>query len=182
MKVIGVVGFPASGKGEFSRIAGEMGIPVVVMGDVIREEAQKAGLPPTDENLGAMAQQMRRDEGMDAIARRCVPRIRSVDAPVVLVDGIRGDAEVRLFREEFPGFVLVGIQAPFAERVARLSKRGREDDRDTPLALGERDLREAAWGLDRALASADHVLENAGTLGEFVLSSRELLRKISEDP
>lgn len=50
------------------------------------------------------------------------------------------------------------------------------------MALRERDLREAAWGLDRALASADHVLENAGTLGEFVLSSRELLRKISEDP
>ncbi|MDD4299556.1 MAG: dephospho-CoA kinase, partial [Methanomicrobium sp.] len=32
MQVIGVVGLPASGKGEFSRIAKEMNIPVVVMG------------------------------------------------------------------------------------------------------------------------------------------------------
>ena len=32
MKVIGVVGLPASGKGEFSRIAAGLGIPVVVMG------------------------------------------------------------------------------------------------------------------------------------------------------
>jgi len=32
LRVIGVVGLPASGKGEFSRIAREMGVPVVVMG------------------------------------------------------------------------------------------------------------------------------------------------------
>jgi dephospho-CoA kinase len=37
MKVIGVVGLPASGKGEFSKIVKGMGIPVVVMGDVIRD-------------------------------------------------------------------------------------------------------------------------------------------------
>ncbi len=182
MKVIGVVGFPASGKGEFSRIAGEMGIPVVVMGDVIREETRNAGLPPTDENLGAVAQQLRQNGGMDEIARRCVPRIRNINAPVVLVDGIRGDAEVRLFRETFSGFVLVGIEAPFAVRAARLSKRGREDDRENPRALAERDLREAAWGLDRALSGADHLIGNAGTLEEFARESKALLQRISEDP
>lgn len=182
MKVIGVVGFPASGKGEFSRVAGEMGIPVVVMGDVIREETRRAGLPPTDENLGAIAQQLRRNGGMDAIARRCVPRIRAIKASLVLVDGIRGDAEVRLFREAFPGFILIGIRAPFSERAVRLAKRGREDDQDTPLALGERDQRELAWGLDRALASADHTLDNDGTLEEFAWAARALLQKIAEDP
>ncbi|MEM2124179.1 MAG: AAA family ATPase [Methanolinea sp.] len=182
MKVIGVVGYPASGKGEFSRVAGEMGIPVVVMGDVIREEARRAGLPPTDGNLGAVAQQLRMEEGMDAIARRCVPRIRQAASPVVLVDGIRGDAEVRLFREAFPGFVLVAITAPFPERARRLSARGREDDHENPLALEERDRREAAWGLDRAIRDADHVIENDGTLEEFARDARDLLRAIAEDP
>ncbi len=182
MKVIGVVGFPASGKGEFSRVAAEMGIPVVVMGDVIREETRKAGLPPTDENLGTVAQQLRRNGGMDAIARRCIPRIRATGARLVLVDGIRGDAEVRLFREAFPGFALVGIRAPFSERAVRLAKRGREDDQDTPRALEERDQRELTWGLDRALAGADHIIENEGTLEEFVRATRALLRKIAEDP
>ena len=55
MKVIGVVGLPASGKGEFSKIAERLGIPVVVMGDVVRNAVKKAGLTPTDGNLGAMA-------------------------------------------------------------------------------------------------------------------------------
>ena len=40
MKVIGIVGMPASGKGEVSRIARDLGIPVVVMGDAIREKVK----------------------------------------------------------------------------------------------------------------------------------------------
>ena len=44
MKVIGVVGLPASGKGEFSKIAAGMGIPVIVMGDMIRKAVSEAGL------------------------------------------------------------------------------------------------------------------------------------------
>ena len=76
MKVIGVVGLPASGKGEFSKIAAGMGIPVIVMGDVIREAVRKAGLEPNDANFGATANRLRAENGMDAIARLCVPEIQ----------------------------------------------------------------------------------------------------------
>ncbi|HNQ30591.1 MAG: hypothetical protein A4E36_01730 [Methanoregulaceae archaeon PtaB.Bin009] len=182
MKVIGVVGFPASGKGEFSRIAAEEGVPIVVMGDVIREAVQEEGLPVTDANLGAVANRLRREEGMDAIARRSLPRIRACRAPLVLVDGIRGDAEVALFRKEFPGFFLVGIDAPFDERLTRLSMRGREDDFSQSAKLVERDGREVGWGLGRALSSADYTLSNAGTLEEFSRAARTLLCRIMEDP
>ena len=51
MQVIGVVGFPASGKGEFSRIAKEMKIPVVNMGDVVRKAVTDAGLALNDKNI-----------------------------------------------------------------------------------------------------------------------------------
>lgn len=182
MKVIGVVGFPASGKGEFSRIAAEEGIPIVVMGDVIREAVQEAGMPATDVNLGAVANRLRREEGMDAIARRSLSRIRACRAPLVLVDGIRGDAEVSLFRREFPGFFLVGIDAPFGDRLDRLSHRGREDDFSLPSQLEERDRREMGWGLGKAFSSADYTLSNAGTLEEFSRAARALLRGIREDP
>jgi len=182
MKVIGVVGFPASGKGEFSRIAAEEGIPIVVMGDVIREAVQAEGLPATDANLGAVANRLRRDEGMDAIARRSLSRIRACGAPLVLVDGIRGDAEVNLFRREFPCFFLIGIEAPFEDRLERLSRRGREDDFSLPSQLKERDLREIGWGLEKAFSSADYTLSNTGTLEEFSCAARLLLREIREDP
>ena len=59
MKVIGIVGMPGSGKGEFSAVADELGIPVVVMGDVIREEVKKEGLPPVDASMGVIARRLR---------------------------------------------------------------------------------------------------------------------------
>ena len=74
MKVIGVVGLPASGKGEFSKIATDMGIPVVVMGDMIRAAVKAAGLEPTDANFGMMANNLRTERGMDAVAHSASPR------------------------------------------------------------------------------------------------------------
>lgn len=178
MLVIGIVGMPASGKGEFSRIAMEMGVPVVVMGDVIRNAVRDAGLPPTDENMGRIANQLRNDEGMDAIAQRCVPLVESKNSPLVLIDGIRGDAEVKVFRREFPRFRLIGIDSEFPLRLARVKVRGRSDDFQTDDALKNRDEREISWGLGRALAEADIHLPNNGTLEEYSRDVRALLRKL----
>ena len=77
MKVIGVVGMPASGKGEFARIASGMGIPVIVMGDMIRKAVKEAGLEPNDANFGATATRLRAERGMDAIGQLCVPEVRN---------------------------------------------------------------------------------------------------------
>lgn len=181
MKAIGVVGLPASGKGEVSRIAREIGIPVVVMGDVIREAVIRAGLPVSDNNLGETAGKLRRERGMAAIAELCIPEIERTAAPLVLVDGIRGDAEVDLFRSRFTGFILIGVDAPFESRLARLSSRGREDDRLSREELRERDRREISWGLGRALARADFLILNDRTVEAFENQVRQLLEEIRED-
>jgi dephospho-CoA kinase len=178
MRVIGIIGLPASGKGEFSRIAAEEGVPVVVMGDVIRNAVKDAGLSPTDENMGITAQKLRETEGMDAIAMRCVPLVRATRAPLVLIDGIRGDAEVRVFRREFPGFRLIGIASDFTVRLSRVTSRGRSDDLKSEKELRIRDARENAWGLARALAEADITLTNNGTLSAFTDSVHRLLREL----
>jgi dephospho-CoA kinase len=182
VKLIGIVGMPGSGKGEFSRIARSLGIPVIVMGDVIREEACRQKLPGTDANLGEIASRLRRERGMAAIAELTLPAIEGEDAPLVVVDGIRGDAEVGFFREKFPGFLLIGIDAPFAARLARLSSRGREDDGMTDEDLVLRDRREISWGLGRALAGTDDLLCNDGTVEEFEEKVRALLEEIREGP
>ena len=182
MKVIGIVGMPASGKGEVSRIARDLGIPVVVMGDAIRERVRKAGLPATDANLGAMSGKLRSDLGMDAIARITIPAIEAETAPVVLVDGIRGDYEVATFKEHFPNFILIGIVSSFETRYRRLADRGRSDDSLTAGELRARDERELGWGLGRALAQADCRITNEGTLEEFAAEVRALLCRPGEIP
>ena len=181
MRVIGVVGMPASGKGEFSRIAQETGIPVIVMGDMIRRAVQDAGLIPSDTNFGATANRLRAERGMDAIAQLCIPEIQKQSAPLVLVDGIRGDTEVALFRKNFPGFTLISIESSFENRLARIAARARSDDFTTADALHNRDTRELGWGLGNALKEADVHLENEGTLAEFSDAVQHLLLRLRGD-
>jgi len=180
MRVIGVVGLPASGKGEFAKIAAEQGVPVITMGDVIRAAVRGQGIAPTDASMGAIANRFRAERGMDAIAQLCLPVIQKQSAPVVLVDGIRGDSEVRLFKEHFPGFTLIAIESSFEKRLERLGIRGRSDDTTTAATLRARDERELGWGLAAALAMADYRLNNDGNLAAFTASVRRMLKRCLE--
>jgi dephospho-CoA kinase len=159
-----------------------MGIPVVVMGDMIRNAVQAAGLMATDANFGATAIWLRAERGMDAIAQLCVPEIRRQVTPVVLVDGIRGDAEVALFRRIFPGFALISIDSSPENRLARVVSRARSDDVTSAGSLRNRDERELGWGLGNALRQADMHLRNEGSLTEFSEAVHALLTTLGRDP
>lgn len=179
MNVIGTVGLPGSGKGEAANVAEAAGIPVVVMGDVIRAECRRRGLDPA-EHHGRIAQALRAEEGDDAIAARTLPLIREAaaesDRDAVLVDGLRSTVELERFREAFgDDFTLVAIRAPFELRAERLDAR-RRDDSDSDLeALRERDEREIALGLGETLERADVEIDNTGTLAAFRARVREVL-------
>jgi len=182
MKVIGIVGMPGSGKGEFSVVSAELGIPVVVMGDVIREEVRKEGLPPVDASMGVVARRLREQYGMAAIAHVCIPVIESQNSPVVLIDGIRGDAEVREFADHFPDFILIAIDSPLETRFDRLKVRGRSDDLNDISELSSRDERESSFGLREAMILATIRVQNTGTLAEYretVRSTLELIAGVS---
>ncbi|HII80974.1 MAG TPA: flagellar hook-basal body complex protein FliE [Methanosarcina sp.] len=168
MKIIAFVGMPASGKSEASRIAAEMGIPVIIMGDVIRKEVLKRGLEPTDSNTGMVATDLRKCEGMDAVARRCISQIRETGSELVVVDGVRGIAEVECFRKEFgKGFILISIYAPIEVRFSRIQKRGRSDDMNSIEGLRHRDERELGWGMGEAIDASNVEIENNFTLETF---------------
>ncbi len=168
MKIIAFVGLPASGKSEAASVARSMNIPVVSMGDAVREEAARRGLPPTDENIGGTGTALRREEGMDAIAKRCVPGIRAQTSRVVVVDGTRNIEEVNYFKKQFgKEFRLIAILAPFELRFERVKKRARSDDMTGKEELRRRDEREKGWGLDKALAIADVTINNTGSILEF---------------
>jgi len=182
MKVIGVVGMPASGKGEFAKIASDMGIPVIVMGDMIRNAVKTAGLEPTDTNFGLTASRLRAEQGMDAVAKLCIPEVEHQTAPLVLIDGIRGDSEVKRFRKAFPSFTLINIDSTFDNRLVRVAARGRTDDVHTAEELRNRDERELGWGLGKAQKMSDVQIKNNGTLDDFSKAVHRLLDKIRKDP
>jgi dephospho-CoA kinase len=178
MKLIAFVGMPASGKSEASAIARSLKIPVINMGDVVREENARRGLPPTDENIGSTGTALRRKEGMDAIAKRCVPRI-PLNFPAVVVDGIRNIEEINYFKKTFgDDFKLIAIHTPFELRFERVKRRSRSDDMRSIEELKKRDEREKDWGLEKAIELADVTIQNIDTIEKFRKQIEELLKDL----
>lgn len=154
-----------------------MGLPVVTMGDVVRDEARKHSIPMTSEDVGRFADELRKKFGEDIIARLCVPIIKDLSTTVI-VDGIRSLAEVERFRKEFgDDFVLIGVEAMDELRYERAKKRGREDEVRSYEEFLRRDEREKKWGVEEALKSANVVIENNSSLEEFREKVREVLRR-----
>ncbi len=178
MKLIAFVGMPASGKSEAAAIAQRLSVPVINMGDIVREETVKRGLPPTDENIGGTGTALRREEGMDAVAKRCVPRI-PLSSPVVVVDGTRNIEEINYFKKTFgDDFKLIAIHTPFELRFERVKRRSRSDDTGSIHELKRRDEREKGWGLDKAIQMAEATIENTDTIEKFRKQIEELLKDL----
>jgi len=176
--VIATVGLPGSGKSEAATVARELGVPVVTMGDVIREECRKRGLDPATDH-GTVAKRLREEGGPAAIAEASLPAIESEleEADTVLVDGVRSDAEVDRFETAFgEEFVLVSVEAPFETRARRLDVRGRDvSDEEGGESLAERDERERAFGMGTAMDRADVTVDNDRSLEAFHDRIRSLL-------
>jgi len=179
--VIGIVGLQGSGKTEVAKVAGESDIPRVRMGDVVWTEVQRRGLEVNEHNVGVVANEFREQEGMAAIAKRCVPLIeeKGKSKTAVVVDGIRGKAEVDEFRRAFGDrFILLAVQASEQVRYERVGSRGRSDDASGMEAFREKERREQGWGLEEAMKNADVTIVNEGTLEELQRQVKGVLEKV----
>jgi dephospho-CoA kinase len=114
-----------------------------------------------------------------AVARRCIPKLASLDVDTAIVDGVRNIEEVDLFKGKFgDDFLLINIEANDNDRLERIRKRGRADDKLMDVdALRVRDERELGWGMGESIKRADLTIENNGTVEEF----REKVKKALEE-
>jgi dephospho-CoA kinase len=128
------------------------------MGDVIRELAKQKGLEPTRENMGHLAEEIRKG-GPDAVARRCMEMLKKGPEGLTVVDGIRSLAEVNTFKDEFD-VVLIALWASPLSRYKRLARRGRSDDPKTWEEFKDRERRELGFGIGDAIASSDYMIKN----------------------
>ena len=175
--VLGMAAMPGAGKGTVREIFQEMGYPVVVMGDEIREEAKRTNLKPTPENLGMIMLKLREEEGPAAIAKRCIPKMEKVKEKVV-VEGIRSLHEVDEFKKHFPNFTLIAIHASPETRFRRLFQRKRSDDPKGWETFMERDLRELSVGIGATIATADQMIVNEGSKAQLKRKTREALKEV----
>jgi dephospho-CoA kinase len=176
--VLGVAGMPGSGKSLVVRVAKDMGYDVVVMGDVVRQEAQSRSLEPNAENIGRIMLELREKEGRTVMAKRCVPKIAEAKKDKVVVDGIRSLDEVEEFKKRFPKFSLVAICSSPETRFQRLYRRRRTDDAEDWEVFNERDARELRVGLGNAIAMADYTVVNEEALVAVKNRIRHVLGRV----
>jgi predicted RNA binding protein with dsRBD fold (UPF0201 family)/cytidylate kinase len=181
MKIIAFIGLPLSGKSTAAKVAAKLGIPVIVMGDIVRKEVRRRGLELNDKNAGMVANDLREKEGMDAIAKRCIPLIKSLEEDIVVIDGVRGIAEVERFKEEFGNdFILINVSASIEKRLERAVRRKREDDIKTLEELENRDERELSWNMGRAIEMAEYTVDNNSGYSKFTEKIEELINQLSK--
>ena len=175
MKLIVTVGMPGSGKDELVGVARSKGLATLKMGDLVRDETRRRGLPVTNANVARIASDERDKHGAGVWAQRAIPKLTETR---MLVDGCRSDAEVTVFRHNFGDLFVLGIFASPETRHSRMASRSRSDDATDLQEFYDRDRRELKWGIGSAFALADGMLVNEGSLEEFRRVGRTMLDKI----
>lgn len=176
---------PGSGKSVVSRVAENLGMKVVRMGDVIRNEAQKR-----QESPGKVAVELRQEYGEFVVAERCVEFIKNFSTKekpsnnkplddkslVFLIEGIRSPWEVQIFKKNFPDFKVIAIHSAPKTRHIRLKKRMRSDDSAKVKDAMKRDQRELKFGIGEVIASADFLVVNESGKGKLKNTVRGILK------
>ena len=178
--VVGLAGMPGAGKSVVVVVAKGSGYGVVVMGDVVRDEAEKRRLEPSPENLGKIMLELRQKEGNSVIAKRIIPKIEKTKENKVIVDGIRSPSEVEEFKKHFLKFSLISIHSSPETRFKRLYHRQRRDDPENWEIFHERDMRELSVGLGNAIAMAEYLIVNEEEREVVKEKIRKVLRKVEE--
>ncbi|MEN4007166.1 MAG: nucleoside monophosphate kinase [Methanobacteriaceae archaeon] len=180
MQVIGVTGLPGSGKSVAARVANTLGINVIRMGDVIRDEALKRNA-----DIGETAVKLREDYGKYVVAEKCVQIIEEAlknttddkNELKFVIEGIRSPAEVEIFKKHFGKFKVIAIYSSPKTRFMRLKRRKRSDDSTTISEFKNRDEREFKFGIGNAIATSDYMIVNEGSIWKYKNSIRNILKK-----
>ncbi len=151
---------PLSGKTTAANIMKDKGYTVLDMGDVVRIEMEKRGIPA--EETGEFVNSLRDEHGMDAIAQLSAPYLNEIleEQEKVVITGMRGWSEKKRFEQETgEDLEIIGIWASRKIRRERRNERQREEDLKGD-SFHERDLRELKNGVGKLFAFSDHLIKN----------------------
>ncbi|MEM0026328.1 MAG: AAA family ATPase [Ignisphaera sp.] len=179
--VIVLAGLPGAGKSVVANVARELGLPVVSLGDVVREEVAQRGLEPTLENILNIANELRRKFGKDAIAKLALDRIARAcsSSCIVIVDGVRSLDEIETIGKQVDKKVFIlAIHSSQKTRFERILARGRQGDPRTLEDFRRRDLEELSWGLGNVIALADKIIINEGRIEELISETRNFFIEV----
>lgn len=150
---------PGAGKSTIADGLKKKGYDIINMGNVVRIEAKNRNLDPTGPNLGKLMLELREKNGQGAVAELVVPQLTNSKSNVIIIDGIRSNAEIDVLRK-YGTVKLLAIHASINTRFEFLKQRGRSDDPKTKENFEERDNREIGVGITNSIALSDETISN----------------------
>jgi len=145
--------------------------------DILRAVARERKLKPTRPNLQGLADEIRKNEGPDALIIRELKKIKKEQ---VIFAGVRDISEIKYLRKNYPGKVVVFyLKADAKVRFERIKARGRTGD---PKTFEEFLKMEKAEGkkfkFKQLFKMADYTIENNGTEEEFHKKLDEFMKSV----
>ena len=176
--IVAVAGMPGSGKSTVAAMIAEiLGARVLVMGDYVRREVARRGLPVEAHSIESVATELRERMGKGAIARLMLDDVRRElrEKGMVIVDGVRSPEELDVFSQVAP-LCLVAVHSPPLVRFKRMQERGRRGESSWEVFM-LRDKVNLGFGLGEVIALADYMVVNARGLDELW---RQVVRVVEE--
>ena len=179
--IIGLTGPNASGKGEVAEYLVRKGFKYHSLSDVLREEATKRGLNHSRETLIELGNELRKKGGAGILVRMLKGKMGDKD----IVDSIRNPGEIKELAK-YPGFILVGVDAPVEVRFQRACIRNRQGDGFTLNEFREKEEREnsnnpESQQLQECLKEAHVRIINDGRLEELYQKIDKTLKEYDKD-
>lgn len=175
--IVCLTGMPGAGKSTIAQGLQKKGFMSVNMGDAVRAEARRRNLEPTSQNLGKLMLELRQKNGPGAVAELIKEQILSSNAEVVVVDGIRSNAEIEELKK-IGNVKLLAVHASADTRFSFLKSRKRSDDPQNRKTFDERDEREIGVGISAPIALADETISNNNlTLDQLVQTAYDIIKK-----
>jgi dephospho-CoA kinase len=161
-RALALVGMPGAGKTLCAKHLESQGYFQFRFGGIVVDEVVRRGWPITPENERIVREELRRDEGMDVMAKRALPYLKAAleQHPCIVIDGLYSFSEYKTLHVEFGGeMAVIAIVSSRTLRYQRLAGRGERPL--TPLEAEARDYAEIE-SLEKGgpIAIADYTLLN----------------------
>jgi len=173
--IVCLTGMPGAGKSTVANGLKSKGFEIINMGDAVRAEAKRRGIESTGQNLGKLMLELREKNGPGAVANLIKNQILNSNSNVIIIDGIRSNAEIDVLKK-INKIKILAIHASSDTRYHFLTRRGRSDDPKNQQAFNERDKREIGVGVSASIEIADESITNQNlTMDELIENAYKII-------
>ncbi len=175
---------PGAGKSLCARHLEAKGYFQYRFGSIIVDEVSRRGWTLNPENERIVREELRANEGMDAIARRALPILKQAleRQNCIVIDGLYSWSEYKTLRAELGGELTVA--AIVSERALRYARLAERPERPLTTAEAERRDYQEIENLEKGgpIALADYFLINNGAPDDLLRALDALIERLDFRP